>query len=56
MTYCCDACGFLFSRRGEVWECPSCAGQCFRPATEEETERLQQLLMKNIKHGEEYVR
>jgi len=56
MTYCCDDCGFLFSRRGEVWECPSCEGKRFRPATEAEAEQLQKLLMKNIQHGEEYVR
>ena len=55
MTYCCEACGFLFSRRGEVWECPSCEGQHFHPAPKEEAEHLQQLL-KTVKHGEEYVK
>lgn len=45
-VYCCDDCGFLFSRAGEVWECPFCEGHRFRPATEEEAQRLQDLLQK----------
>lgn len=44
MTYCCEDCGFLFSRVGEVHECPACEGGHFRPATEEEAERLQKML------------
>ena len=45
-TYCCDDCGFLFFRTGEVYECPFCEGHHFRPATLEEAERLQ-VLIKN---------
>ena len=46
MTYCCEDCGFLFQRVGEVKECPSCEGSRFRPATEEETKQLQTMLDK----------
>jgi len=55
MIYCCDHCGFLFARRGEVLECPSCEGKRIRPATREEAERLQALLVNDIcmKHREE---
>ena len=44
MTYCCESCGFLFSRRGTVWECPSCEGLHIRSATEEERARFEALL------------
>ena len=46
MTYCCENCDFLFRRVGVVDACPFCEGSRFRPATEEEAERLQLLLMK----------
>ena len=44
MTYCCNLCGFLFSRTGDVRECPSCEGTHFRPATLDEEVLLQELL------------
>jgi len=44
MTYCCDGCGFLFFRTGEIGRCPSCEGYRIRPATAEEAERLKHLL------------
>lgn len=44
--YCCDDCGFLFVRTGAVEQCPSCEGYRFRPATQEENDRLQALLKK----------
>jgi len=47
VTYCCEDCGFLFRRIGDVWECPFCEGKHFRPATEEEILRLQTMLTKN---------
>lgn len=48
MTYFCDRCGFLFSRVGDVSECPFCEGQCIRPATEKEAEHLRAKLMEEI--------
>jgi len=45
MIYCCEECGFLFSRVGEVRECPFCEADHIRPATAEEAKRLQALLM-----------
>ena len=50
MTYCCDRCGFLFSRTGEIRTCPSCDGYRIRPATAEEAESLQQLLARNTQN------
>ena len=44
MTYCCEDCGFLFRRVGEVTACPSCESKRFRTATAEEEKRLQALL------------
>lgn len=44
MIYCCEKCGFLFQRMGEVRACPFCEGDRFRPATAEETERLKLIL------------
>lgn len=44
MTYCCDSCGFLFFRTGEIKSCPSCDGYRIRPATAEEAVQLQHLL------------
>ncbi len=44
MTYACEDCGFLFCRVGAVKECPSCEKPHIRPATEEETGRLEKLL------------
>ena len=54
MTYCCEDCGFLFRRVGEVKECPSCEGKRFRTATEEEAKRLQAMINKDtdIQKGE----
>ena len=45
MVYCCEDCGFLFSRVGEVQECPFCKSEHFRPATAEEAEHFGKLLM-----------
>ena len=42
--YCCDCCDFLFRRTGAVRECPACESKRIRPATPEETERLEDLL------------
>lgn len=56
MIYCCDNCGFLFSRRGEICTCPSCEMSRIRPATEREAEELRRLLQESIRYGEEYVR
>jgi len=44
MVYFCQDCGFLFQRVSEVYECPSCEGHRFRPATQDESQRLQCLL------------
>ena len=44
MIYCCEKYGFLFQRMGEIWECPFCEDGRFRPATAEETERLNLML------------
>ena len=54
MTYCCEDCGFLFQRVGEVKECPCCERTHFRPAAEEERKRLQAFLNKEtqIRKGE----
>lgn len=47
MIYCCEDCGFLFSRVGPVETCPSCEGEHFRAATMEEATQLQSILKKN---------
>ena len=44
MIYCCEDCGFLFQRVGEIHECPSCEGYRLRSATQKEMEELQSLL------------
>lgn len=44
MTYTCEDCGFVFCRVGVVTECPSCEKNRIRPATEEESGRLEKLL------------
>lgn len=44
MTYACENCGFIFSRSGEVKECPACEKNHIRSATGEEIQRLQTLL------------
>lgn len=49
MNYCCEDCGFLFRRIGEVEECPFCEGTHLRHATAEETEQLQTLLNQETK-------
>ena len=46
MVYCCEDCGFLFRRMGEVKECPFCERSRFRPATAQEKNCLQALLNK----------
>ena len=46
MVYCCEDCGFLFRRMGEVKECPFCERSRFRPATAQEKNYLQALLNK----------
>lgn len=52
MIYCCDNCGFLFSRRGEVQNCPSCESGRIRPATPDEAEELHRLLRETVRPGE----
>ena len=47
MIYCCEDCGFLFRRVGEVTACPSCEGKRFRTATEAEAKRLQAIINKD---------
>ena len=47
MIYRCEDCGFLFRRVGTVEACPFCEGSRFRPATEEEAERLQAIINKD---------
>lgn len=44
MIYACEDCGFLFNRLGEIKECPFCEEKHIRPAIEEETLRLQELM------------
>lgn len=44
MTYACEDCGFLFCRTGAVKECASCEKNNIRPATDEESYRLRELL------------
>jgi hypothetical protein len=44
MIYTCEDCGFIFYRLGEIKECPFCEEKHIRPATGEETQRLQELL------------
>jgi len=55
MIYTCEDCGFLFSRVGEVDECPSCEGKHIRPATDKEAEWLNKTLdnssICNTKHN-----
>lgn len=53
MTYCCEECGFLFQRVGEIQTCPFCEGHHFRSATPEETERLRSLLKPREENKEE---
>ena len=47
MIYCCEDCGFLFRRVGEVTACPSCESKRFRTATEAEAKRLQAIINKD---------
>jgi Zn-finger protein len=44
MIYTCEDCGFIFSRMGEVKECPSCEKIHIRSATSKETKRLLEIL------------
>ena len=44
MIYCCEDCGFLFRRIGEVTACPFCESKRFRTATEAEAKRLQAII------------
>lgn len=53
MIYCCEDCGFLFRRVGEVQECPSCEGRHLRSATQTEAETLRSLLKTIKEHKEE---
>ncbi len=41
MIYICETCGFLFSRMGEVGECPSCEKYDIRIADSDESQSLQ---------------
>lgn len=53
MTYCCEECGFLFRRVGEVHTCPSCESYQLRSATAQETDRLHKLLNQTTEHHKE---
>ena len=53
MIYCCDDCGFLFQRVGEIQECPSCESSHFRSATQTEAEKLRSLLKTMEENKEE---
>lgn len=55
MDYCCDNCGFLFRRVGEIHVCPSCDGPNLRPATKIESDQLESLLKKKLNLKEERV-
>jgi len=44
MIYCCEKCRFIFSRSGEVENCPDCASPNVRHADEEETAEYKQRL------------
>ncbi len=50
MVYACEDCGFLFYRLGEILECPFCEGRHIRPASGEESQRLQELLRQGKQH------
>lgn len=50
MIYCCEDCGFLFQRVGEIRECPRCERDRIRPATAEEAEQLRLLLEQKEPH------
>ena len=52
MIYCCEDCGFIFQRVGEIYECPLCERSRFRSATREEMEKLQTLLKIQGEHTE----
>lgn len=52
MIYCCEDCGFLFRRVGEIHECPSCDGSHLCSATQTEAEKLRSLL-KSIEENKE---
>ena len=49
MVYKCknQGCGFLFSREGEVLQCPVCGKTNIRPATAEEEKEFYELLKKD---------
>lgn len=51
MIYCCEGCGFLFRRIGEVKTCPICESSRYRLATEAEAERLKTLLKQENMKG-----
>ena len=53
MDYCCDDCGFLFRRVGEIHVCPSCDGPNLRPTTKIESDQLESLLKKKLNLKEE---
>ena len=44
MIYCCEDCGVLFQRVGEIHECPSCDGSQLCSAIQTETEKLRSIL------------
>lgn len=52
MIYCCEDCGFLFQRVGEIHECPSCEGYRLRSATPEEMVILQSRLKTKADNGD----
>ena len=53
MTYCCEVCGFLFQRVGEVQTCPFCESYHLRSATAQEADRLHELLNQTIDDDKE---
>lgn len=55
MDYCCDDCGFLFRRVGEIRVCPSCDGPNLRPATKTERDQLENLLKEKSNSRREQV-
>lgn len=50
---CCEDCGFLFQRVGEVQTCPFCESYHLRSATAQEADRLHELLNQTIDDDKE---
>jgi uncharacterized Zn finger protein (UPF0148 family) len=45
MIYCCEKCGFLFERYGDVEQCPDCNSSRVRHADEQEQSDFKHRLM-----------